>query len=35
MEASKERENWITLGIKDEHYFLGTDEINIEYSELF
>jgi hypothetical protein len=35
MEASKEGKNWIILGIKYKHYFRGTDEINIEFSELF
>jgi hypothetical protein len=35
MEASKEGKNWITLGINDEHYFHGNDDINIEFSELF
>jgi hypothetical protein len=31
MEASKEGKNWITLGTNDEHYFRGTDDINIEF----
>jgi hypothetical protein len=35
MEASMEGKNWITLGINDEHYFHGNDDINIEFSELF
>jgi hypothetical protein len=35
MEGSKEGKNWITLGINDEHYFCGTDDINIKFSELF
>jgi hypothetical protein len=35
MEASKEGQNWITLGINDEHYFRGNDDINIEFAELF
>jgi hypothetical protein len=35
MEASKEGKKWITLGINDEHYFHGTDDININFSELF
>jgi hypothetical protein len=35
MEASKEGKNWITLGIKDELYFHGNDEVNIVFSELF
>jgi hypothetical protein len=35
MKASKEGKNWITLGINDEHYFRRTDDINIEFAELF
>jgi hypothetical protein len=35
MEASKHGQNWIILGINDEHYFRGTDNINIEFAELF
>ena len=35
MQASKEGKNWIMLGIKDEHYGRGNDEINIEFVELF
>jgi hypothetical protein len=35
MEASKDGKNWIILGINDEHYFRGTDDINIEFAELF
>jgi hypothetical protein len=35
MEASKDGNNWIILGINDEHYFRGTDDINIEFAELF
>ena len=35
MRASKEGKNWIMLGIKDEHYGRGNDEINIEFVELF
>jgi hypothetical protein len=35
MEASKDRKNWIILGINDEHYFRGTDDINIQFAELF
>jgi hypothetical protein len=35
MEASKEGKNLITLGIKDEHYFRGTDEINIDFLNYF
>jgi hypothetical protein len=35
MEASKEGSNWLMVGIRDEHYFSGNDEINIEFDELF
>jgi hypothetical protein len=35
MEASTDGKNWIILGINDEHYFRGTDDINIEFAELF
>jgi hypothetical protein len=35
MEASQHGQNWIILGITDEHYFRGTDDINIEFVELF
>jgi hypothetical protein len=35
MEASQHGQNWIILGINDEHYFRGTDDINIEFAELF
>jgi hypothetical protein len=35
MEASKDGQNWIILGINDEHYFRRTDDINIEFAELF
>jgi hypothetical protein len=35
MEASKDGKNWITLGINDEHYLHGTDDINIEFAKLF
>jgi hypothetical protein len=35
MEASKHGQNWIILEINDEHYFRGTDYINIEFAELF
>jgi hypothetical protein len=35
MEALKEGKNWITLGINDEHYFRGNDDVNIEFAELF
>jgi hypothetical protein len=35
MEASKDGQNWIILGINDEHYFRGTDDINIEFAKLF
>jgi hypothetical protein len=34
MKASKDGQNWIILGINDEHYFCGTDGINIEFAEL-
>jgi hypothetical protein len=35
MEASQHGQNWIILGINDEHYFRGNDDINIEFAELF
>jgi hypothetical protein len=35
MEASKEGKNWTILGINNEHYFRGNDDINIEFSKLF
>jgi hypothetical protein len=35
MEASKDEKSWITLGINDEHYFCGTDDIDIEFAKLF
>jgi hypothetical protein len=35
MEASKHGQNWIILGINDEHYFHGTDDINIKFTKLF
>ena len=35
MEASKEGSNWLMVGIRDEHFFSGNDEINIEFDELF
>jgi hypothetical protein len=35
MEASKEGKNWIILRIKGEHYFYGTDNINIKFAESF
>jgi hypothetical protein len=35
MEASQHGQNWIILGITDEHYFRGTNDINIEFAELF
>jgi hypothetical protein len=35
MEASKDGHNWIVLGINDEHYFRGSDDINIKFAELF
>jgi hypothetical protein len=34
-EAWQHGQNWIILGINDEHYFRGTDDINIEFAELF
>jgi hypothetical protein len=34
MEASQHGQNWIILGINDEHYFHGTGDINIEFAEL-
>ena len=34
MEASKEGNNWL-VGIRDEHYFNGDDEMYIEFDELF
>jgi hypothetical protein len=30
-----EGKNWITLEINDDHYFCGTDDINIKFTELF
>jgi len=35
LEASQRGQNWIVIGINDEHYFRGTDDINIEFAELF
>ena len=35
MEASKKGMNGIILGIKDEHYLRGKDEIHVEFEELF
>jgi hypothetical protein len=35
MEASKEGKNWITLGINDEHYFCGTNDIKIKFADYF
>jgi hypothetical protein len=35
MEASQHGHNWIILGINDEHYFRGNDDINIEFAKLF
>jgi hypothetical protein len=35
MEASQHGQNWIILGINDEHYFRENDDINIEFAELF
>jgi hypothetical protein len=35
MESSRDGQNWIILGINDEHYFRGTDDINIKFGELF
>ena len=35
MDACKEGQNWIMVGIKDEHYGRGHDVINIEFPELF
>jgi hypothetical protein len=35
MEASQHGQNWIILGINDEHYFRGNDDINIKFAELF
>jgi hypothetical protein len=35
MEALKKGKNSVTLGINDEHYFRGTDDINIKNAELF
>ena len=35
MQASMEGSNWLMVGIRDEHYFRGNDEINIEFDELF
>jgi hypothetical protein len=33
MEASMDGKNWIVLGINDDHYFRGTDDINIECND--
>ena len=35
MQASKEGSNGLMVRIRDEHYFGGNDEINIEFDELF
>ena len=35
MEETKKGTNWVILGIKDEHYLRGNDEIHIEFEELF
>ena len=35
MEASKEGKDSLMVGIKDEHYFSGDEEMFIEFEELF
>jgi hypothetical protein len=35
LEASQHGQNWIILGINDEHYFRENDDINIEFAKLF
>ena len=35
MKASKEAENWIVLGFKNEHYGYGDGEIMIEFEEIY
>jgi hypothetical protein len=35
MEACKEGTNWVIMGLKEDHYGHGDDEINIEFNELF
>jgi hypothetical protein len=35
MQASHNSEAYLVVGIKDEHYFRGNEEINIEFEELF
>ena len=35
MEASKDGTNYIIVGINDEHYFNGDEEIYIDFEELF
>ena len=35
MEEANKGTNWLILGIKDEHFLRGNDEIQIEFEELF
>ena len=35
MQACRESKIFLIVGIKDEHYFRGNEEINIEFEELF
>ena len=35
LEACERVENYITVGVKDEHFFNGNESVYIEFSELF
>ena len=35
MQACRESKIFLIVGIKDEHYFRGNEELNIEFEELF
>jgi hypothetical protein len=35
MKASKDGKNWIILGINDEHYFRGTNDITLNFLNYF